>query len=154
MTAPYRLYGLELASAVVLGRDPATDPLAPGAPAVTPRAALEGVLAEALQRPPCVIGFSGGRDSSGLLALALHVARARGLPAPVAATNVFPGDEASSEAEWQELVMRHVRAADWERLEFSDELDLIGPVARAALRQWGPVPLQRPLRASNLPLGP
>ena len=138
MTAPYRLYGLELASAVVLGRDPATDPLAPGAPAVTPRAALEGVLAEALQRPPCVIGFSGGRDSSGLLALALHVARARGLPAPVAATNVFPGDEASSEAEWQELVMRHVRAADWERLEFSDELDLIGPVARAALRQWGP----------------
>lgn len=138
MTAPYRLAGLELASAIVLGRDPATMPLLPSTVAATPRAALEGVLLEALQRSPCVIGFSGGRDSSGLLALAVHVARVQGLPLPVAATNVFPGDASSSESEWQEMVVRHVGAQDWERLEFTDELDLIGPVAQPALREWGP----------------
>ncbi len=138
MTAPYRLAGLELASAIVLGRDRATMPLMPATATPTPRTVLEGVLVEALQKPPCVIGFSGGRDSSGLLALALHVARAQGLPPPLAATNVFPDDSASSESEWQEMVVRHVRAPDWERLEFTDELDLIGPIAQPALRRWGP----------------
>jgi asparagine synthase (glutamine-hydrolysing) len=138
VTAPYRLAGLELASAVVLGRDPATMPLVPATATATPRTVLEGVLFEALQKPPCVIGFSGGRDSSGLLALALHVARVQGLPPPLAATNVFPGDADSNESEWQEMVVRHVGAPDWERLEFTDELDLIGPIAQPALREWGP----------------
>ena len=38
---PYRLAGLELASAIVLGHDPATTPLGPASSAATPRAALE-----------------------------------------------------------------------------------------------------------------
>jgi len=85
-----------------------------------------------------VIGFSGGRDSSGLLALAVHLARGHGLGLPVAATNVFPTDTGSSESEWQEMVIRHIGAPDWERLEFSDEMDLIGPISQPALRRWGP----------------
>jgi asparagine synthase (glutamine-hydrolysing) len=56
----------------------------------------------------------------------------------VAATNVFPADAASSESEWQEMVVRHIGAPDWERLKFTDELDLIGPVAQPELREWGP----------------
>ncbi len=138
MSTPYRLAGLELASAIVLGHDPATAPLEPAGSAATPRAALEEVLVEALQRPPCVIGFSGGRDSSGLLALAVHVARTHGLAMPVAVTSVFPTDAASSESEWQEMVIRHIGATDWERLTFTDELDVIGPVAQPGLREWGP----------------
>ena len=138
MSTPYRLAGLELACGVVLGRGAATMPLAPTTSVATPRAALESVLLEALQRPPCVIGFSGGRDSSGILALAVHVARAHGLPPPVAATNLFPGDDGSNESEWQEMVIGHLGVADWERLRFSDELDLVGPVAGPALGKWGP----------------
>jgi hypothetical protein len=72
MSTPYQLAGLELASAIVLGQDPATTPLEPASSAATPRAALEEVLVEALQRSRCVIGFSGGQDSSGLLALAVQ----------------------------------------------------------------------------------
>jgi asparagine synthase (glutamine-hydrolysing) len=138
MSTPYQLAGLELASAIVLGQDPATTPLEPASSAATPRAALEEVLVEALQRSPCVISFSGGRDSSGLLALAVHVAHAQGLAMPVAVTNFFPTDAASAESEWQEVVIRHIGPTDWERLKFTDELDVIGPVAQPALREWGP----------------
>jgi asparagine synthase (glutamine-hydrolysing) len=138
VTVPYRLSGLELASGIVLGRDPATTPLVPASSPATPRQVLESVLVEALQKTPCVIGFSGGRDSSGLLALAVHVARTHGLPLPVAATNLFPTDAASSEQEWQEMVVRHVGTVEWERISFTDELDLVGPVAQTVLRRWGP----------------
>ena len=46
-----------------------------------PRRALEHVVREALLRPPCGVAFSGGRDSSAVLAVAAHVARRDGLPA-------------------------------------------------------------------------
>ncbi len=138
MTGPYRLSGLELASGILLGHDPSTAPLAATTSPATPRQALETVLLDALQKSPCVIGFSGGRDSSGLLALAVHVARTHGLALPVAATNLFPDDAASSEQEWQEMVIRHVGQVDWERTRFTDELDLVGPVAQTVLREWGP----------------
>ena len=36
------------------------------------------------------------------------------------------------------MVVRHVGATDWERISFTDELDLIGPVAQTVLRRWGP----------------
>jgi asparagine synthase (glutamine-hydrolysing) len=36
------------------------------------------------------------------------------------------------------MVIRHIGATEWERLVFTDELDLIGPVARPALLEWGP----------------
>jgi hypothetical protein len=57
---------------------------------------------------------------------------------PVAVTNFFPTDAASAESEWQEVVIRHIGPTDWERLKFTDELDVIGPVAQPALREWGP----------------
>jgi hypothetical protein len=64
------------------------DPLPPEGP--TPRAALEELLAEELARQPCFVSFSGGRDSSALLATALDVARRRGLPEPAAFTLRYP----------------------------------------------------------------
>jgi asparagine synthase (glutamine-hydrolysing) len=36
------------------------------------------------------------------------------------------------------MVVRHLGVADWERFKLSDELDLVGPVAGPALRDWGP----------------
>jgi len=106
-------------------------------PAITPAAAIDGVLTEALTRTPCLISFSGGRDFSAMLAAAVAVARREVLDLPVPATLVFPQSEASNEDEWQALVLRHLGLTEWERFEIHDEFDAVGPVAGAALLRHG-----------------
>ena len=128
------LTDLELASGLVLGvapvdRAPATAP--------TPRAALEESLLSALSRPPCLVSFSGGRDSSAVLAVAAAVARREGLPLPIPVTLRFPAATDSAESEWQEQVIGHIGLQDWIRLEMTDELDCVGPVATACLARHG-----------------
>ncbi len=143
---PYRLEGFELASGLVTGTVAGVPRLEAGAvgpgaarPGAAVRQGLDEVLLEALRRPPVVIAFSGGRDSSGLLALAVDLARRHGLELPVPATHVFPGDLASDERSWQEEVVRSLGLADWQRCSWADELDLVGPFAQQVLRQHGPV---------------
>jgi hypothetical protein len=83
------------------------------------------------------VSFSGGRDSSAILALAAHVARRDGLPLPIAATYRFPGVPDAEESSWQELMMRRLELSDWIRLEAVEEFDLLGPEARAVLERHG-----------------
>jgi hypothetical protein len=98
---------------------------------------LERVLLEALLEPPCIIGFSGGRDSSALLAVAMQVARREGLDLPVPVTKIYPDVPATDETAWQELVLRWLDVDHWVRHEYRDELDLLGPAATESLRQHG-----------------
>lgn len=133
----HRLSPLELASSVVLGVDPRVPPLPDVPPGLTTRVALEQAVLPALLRQPCMVSFSGGRDSSAVLALAAHVARREGLPLPVPITMRFPHFPATSETDWQELVVRHLRLPDWVVLNFDDELDLIGPYAQIVLKRYG-----------------
>lgn len=102
-----------------------------------PRQCLDVVVARALRRPPCVISFSGGRDSSAMLAVAANVARREGLPLPVPATLRFPSAHEANESEWQELVIRHLGITDWLRLDVGDEHGFVGPVARRVLARYG-----------------
>lgn len=125
---------LETAAGLVLGVDPPT-PLPQ--PAGTPLEALELAILPALERAPCLVSFSGGRDSSAVLAVAAAVARRHGLPAPIPATNRFRDAPGSDEAEWQERVVAHLRLDDWIRLEHDGELDCVGPVASRVLRRHG-----------------
>jgi asparagine synthetase B (glutamine-hydrolysing) len=105
---------------------------------VHPRTVLEARLGEALATGPVVLTFSGGRDSSALLALALHVARREGLPEPVALTYRYPAtDLGADESGWQDLVAEHVALRHWERLHVRDELDLLGPLGRWLLDRAG-----------------
>ena len=67
----------------------------------TPRAALDEILVQELSQPPCLVSFSGGRDSSVLVAAALDVARRRGLPEPVSFTLRYPGAADAEESVWQ-----------------------------------------------------
>lgn len=138
MTIDFRLRPtpLEIAAGVLFGVDDETPPL-PEKTAITPQQALRDAMREALARPPCVVAFSGGRDSSAMLALACDVARKDGFALPVPVTLRFPGVEEADETGWQELVIRHLRLGDWVRLDFADELDYVGPWAQRVLRRYG-----------------
>lgn len=102
-----------------------------------PLAALDSEILPALLRPPCLVSFSGGRDSTAVLAAATSLARREGLPVPIPITNVFPAAPASDERGWQEQAVRHLGLPDWVRLEHTDELDVIGPYAQRVLRAHG-----------------
>src|SRR4051794_6385604 len=130
------LSGLEIASGIALGRP---QPLSLPGGGADPLAALEDVLRDALLRPPCVIGFSGGRDSSVLLAVAARVAGREGLEPPLPVTQTFPHLPETDEGEWQEVVVRHIGVQDWVRIAHRDELDIIGPLARPVLERFGPM---------------
>lgn len=106
--------------------------------AADPVRALRAALLPALSRSPCVVAFSGGRDSSLLLALAADLAAREGLDPPVALTFRYPGDPAADESAWQELVVAHLRGrVEWVRHDITTELDIIGPLTQPVLRAHG-----------------
>lgn len=131
-----QLAPLEVATSEILG-----DSLQPAElpdPGRTPaRAALEGLALRALLRPPCVVAFSGGRDSSAVLAVATQVARREGLPLPVPVTYRWPALPETDEEHWQRLVVEHLALPEWCRLDLHDELDLVGPLATSVLSRYG-----------------
>jgi asparagine synthase (glutamine-hydrolysing) len=144
----YRMTPMEIAWGYVPGQ---TEPLSrPGERSACPREALEQVVGDALRHPPCGVAFSGGRDSSAVLAIATHVARREGLPDPVPITRIFPDAPAAEERQWQELVVGHLGLTDWQRVSIHDELDVVGPLAAAHLVEHGVV--WPPMIHADLPL--
>jgi asparagine synthase (glutamine-hydrolysing) len=111
--------------------------LASASPYPSEREALAAAVLAALKRPPCVVSFSGGLDSSAVLALAVAAARANGLPDPVPVSLRFPGVWTTEESAWQELVVAHLGISDWQRVEIGGELDFLGEAARGALNAHG-----------------
>lgn len=103
----------------------------------TPRAALEAVVLPALATGRCLVSFSGGRDSSAVLAVAAALARREGLDAPIPVTTRFPAHEPADESAWQEHIVHLLGLSEWLRVECGDELHILGPVARALVRRHG-----------------
>jgi hypothetical protein len=126
---------VERLASMLLGPDCAVAPL-PAAQGDGVLAALERALLPALERSPCVVSFSGGRDSSAILAVAADVARRHGLPAPVPVTMRFPGRPESDESSWQRVVLDHLGLRA-EVVDLREELDALGPIAVDALRRNG-----------------
>lgn len=128
---------IEVSAGMVLGprRMPLEEPEAE--PAGSPWQALERRLLDALTRPPCLVGFSGGRDSSAILAAATKVARQEGLEQPIPFTLRFGAAPRSDETEWQELVVRHLGLDEWTQLQVGEELDALGPLALEVLERHG-----------------
>lgn len=135
MTTGYRPTPLEVASGLVFGFAP-PEPLPAPQIALSARQALEQAILPALLRPPCLLSFSGGRASSAVLAVAVLLARREGLELPVPTTNRLD-DVGRDETAIQERVIVHLGLTEWVRLDFSDELDLVGPVAMRVLRDHG-----------------
>jgi asparagine synthetase B (glutamine-hydrolysing) len=134
----HRHLPLEACIAAVWGEDESA-PALPQADGRTPRAVLEDIALRCLRRSPCLVTFSGGRDSSAVLAVATHVAREHGLAPPIPVTNRFPAAQQADESDWQERVVAHLGLTDWVRLSWTDELDLVGPYAQRVLRRHGPL---------------
>ncbi|MBW3557095.1 MAG: asparagine synthase C-terminal domain-containing protein [Actinobacteria bacterium] len=127
---------LELASGMPFGEHPVS-PLPHVASDVSPRRALEDAMRPWLAGGRCFTAFSGGRDSSAILAVATRLAKREGLPLPTPVTIRFPGVTDADESAWQELVIDHLGVDDWVRMEVEDELDYLGPLATRLLRRHG-----------------
>jgi len=130
----YTMDPLEIAGGWVNGYDPV--PLPPG-PHESPRRVLDRLLLAHLQRSPCLVAFSGGRDSSVLLAAAVTLARREGLALPVPITLSYPDAPDAEESRWQEAVLTHLGITDRIVLTVHDEHDPLGPVATPVLRRHG-----------------
>ena len=120
-----------------------------------PVAALERALLGAVSKPPCYVAFSGGRDSSVLLALATRVARREGFDDPIPLTMRFRDVPEGEESAWQVDVVEHLRLDDWKVIRQVEDVDLVGAEWRHSLAenglQWPPaahglLPLQRAAR--------
>lgn len=128
---------LEIACGLVIGGELRPPSMLGRGASDDPRAAIETAVRRALQAPPCLVSFSGGRDSAAVLATAVAVARREGLALPIPATYRFPAVPSTQEDSWQEDVVRHLGVADWIRVTISSELDSVGPVAQSVLRRHG-----------------
>ncbi len=126
---------LDIATGTMLGSSPGPERLLD--PGISPREALEREILPALLRPPCLVSFSGGRDSSAVLAVATALARREGLDLPIPATNVFPGAIHAEETRWQRTVVSHLRLDDWWRFVHHEELDVVGPYAQRVMTTYG-----------------
>lgn len=102
-----------------------------------PRSVLRETLRPALERTPCLVSFSGGRDSSVVLAAATEAARIYALPEPIPITMRYPEQPRTWEADWQELTVEHLGLQQWEVVEIRDELDALGSIAKDALGRHG-----------------
>jgi Asparagine synthase len=111
----------------------------PVSSAPPPLRAFEDAIRPALQRPPCLVEFSGGRDSSAVLAVAVSLSQREGHAPPIPVTQRFPGVAEADEDQWQEKLVRQLGLTEWLRRDVFDEIDLIGPVAAASLRRHGMV---------------
>lgn len=136
MNQVYRMDPVEVAGGWVHGFDPESLPRDASA---DPRGALGRILVGCLRRTPCVVAFSGGRDSAVLLAAAAAVARRNGLPPPVAVTLTYPGVPEADETAWQRRVLDHLGLTDRLELPVTDEHDLLGPHVAPLLHRHGPV---------------
>lgn len=136
-SAFYRMTAFETAVGWIFGLDP-TEPSAGNERSSNARHALESVIRDALLATgPTFIAFSGGRDSSAILALAVSLARREGIDPPVPVTEAYPGVAAASETEWQERVLSHLGVGDWIRIVHDGDDDLLGRAATQSLRQHG-----------------
>jgi hypothetical protein len=99
--------------------------------------ALERVITRALQRPPCLVSFSGGHNSSLVLAAATRAARREHVPLSIPVTWRPTDAPRAEESAWQEAVVAALRLTDWIRLPTGDDLDFVGPVATDVLRRHG-----------------
>lgn len=133
------LSDLDVAVGCPIGNDPGPAVLDDRS-ARSPLDAFADAVVPALADAPCFVGFTGGRDSSAVLAAAAKIARERGLAAPIPVTLRYPKIPSANEDRWQDLMVRHVGVDDWLRIDVdhtTGEVDLLCEEMTAAHRRHG-----------------
>ena len=130
------LDAMDLACGMMIGSEPECEGFAIPFQNEHPLTAIEAIVLKGLQCPPCLVSFSGGRDSSALLAVAVELSRREGLAPPIPITARFTAEE-THEEEWQDLVISHLEVSDWIKVDIGDELDLLGPAGTGFLLRHG-----------------
>lgn len=136
-----RLTGLERSLGVPLIRHAVEDGTAVPARADSARRALETRIADAVKAANGQIAvlFSGGRDSSAVLATATAVCRRLGADDPTTVTAVYPNDPATDEYEWRREVLKHLRLTNAVEVEITTERRMLSSQTRSSLEAWGTV---------------
>jgi Asparagine synthase len=130
---PYELTAVEATVGLPLGGR-ARSPRRAETTRLDPLEALARAVERTIADGPPAVAFSGGRDSSLLLAVAAQVCRRAGIEPPLPITLCMPSEfSESDEHEWQERVLDHLRIDHWHRVPITGELDLVGPYARRHL---------------------
>lgn len=146
---------LEVITGWTAGLDARAPDIAEVEPFADPISALERALLPAVSNGPCYVAFSGGRDSSVLLALAVRVARREGLEDPIPLTMRFRDAPEGEESAWQLDVVKHLQLDDWKVVHQAEDIDLVGAEWRSCFEEnglrWPPaahglLPLQREAR--------
>lgn len=103
------------------------------------RDALELALGEAIRTSTRPLGvlFSGGRDSSAVLATAVLVARRMGADDPVPVTALYPDEPRADESEWQALVLSHLGIRHRRLVEVRTQRRVLGTRSTRHLRAHG-----------------
>lgn len=132
----YQLADLEIAAGRAL--DPVRLPRPSRPPRTGPpaRQVLEDLVLTAMSGERSSVSFSGGRDSSLVLAVACAVARREGLELPVPVSMRHPS-AMTDETQWQELVIRHLGLDDWVKVDIDDSMDALGEDATSLLGSTG-----------------
>jgi len=105
----------------------------------SPRDVLERLVDAATTGRRTYVMFSGGRDSSAVLALATRLARTRGDDDPIPVTLRHPGVPEADETEWQEAVVGHLDLRGHRVIEVRGDQELLGASAQRAIRRRGAV---------------
>jgi hypothetical protein len=132
---PCPLTRLDVATCTMLGREVHRASLPRSVAPVAEVGDL--LLLPALAGGRCFVSFSGGRESSAVLAATTRAARRHGHPDPVPVTVRYLRAESAKEIEVQEEVMTHLGLQEWERIVIDDELEITGPYARRTLETAG-----------------
>jgi asparagine synthetase B (glutamine-hydrolysing) len=99
---------------------------------------LEARLVDLLHRPAFVL-FSGGVDSSFLLALATQLARRHGLEEPTAITYRYPNEHTRPDEQYQDALAESIGLRNWVVIE-RESAEVIGPDAERVIRILGDLP--------------
>ena len=137
---PYVMRGIELATSLVIGTDP-------GGPRCA-RAGSPRTSSRAFSSASCCARCSARRVWSPSPAAGTHPACWRprrgqrggtGSPCQSLPPIAFRDAADVDESAWQDTIVRHLELEDWVRVDVTDELDIIGPVAGPLLRRFGPL---------------
>lgn len=138
MSSPMSRFIRPAASEVALGLHGSTKPdPSTGTPLGSPRAALEAEIASELRRGPVFVSFSGGRDSSAVLATAVSVARRHDLETPRPIILRYPGNAEADETAWQDLVLDHLGITDPLIIDVTHRMTYLGPHVQGNLERRG-----------------